>query len=91
MATLKFVQERQLFVQMIQGILTELDNLDALRTQQGVDSQSTLIRADVLEWSPGGQTVSVQARQGEQRRQLASLLNCEWLLGGGGSAAVLRS
>lgn len=85
------VQERQYYVQLIQGILDELDGLEAVRQQQGGDTQTTLIRADVLEWSPGGQVASVQARQGELRRELAALLNCEWLLGGGGSAMVLRS
>ncbi len=89
--SLAYIQERQEYVALIVGILDELDQLLVLRSQQGTDAQSTLIRADVLEWQPGGQVASVQARQGELRRELAMLLNCEWLLGGGGSAMVLRS
>lgn len=91
LASLQFIQERQQYVALIVGIVDELDELLVLRSQQGTDAQSTLIRADVLEWSPGGQVVSVQTRQAELRKELAALLNCEWLLGGGGSASVLRS
>lgn len=91
LSSLVYLQERQQYVALITEILDEMDELLALRSQQGTDSQSTLIRADVLEWQPGGQVVSVQARQAELRTELAKLLNCEWLLGGGGSASVLRS
>lgn len=91
LSSLVYLQERQSYVAMITGILDEMDELLTLRSQQGTDSQSTLIRADVLEWSPGGQVASVQTRQGELRKELAALLNAEWLLGGGGSAMVLRS
>lgn len=90
--TLQTYEERQAYIEEARAILADLDALEVVRRTQGADGGSMLIKADVLEWLPGGQISTVTSRQSELREQLLNHLNLWGLVGnGGGSASVERS
>ncbi|XHX80955.1 MAG: hypothetical protein RBJ76_13785 [Stenomitos frigidus ULC029] len=67
----------------IQRLLAESDFLDSVSSGQGSNGNATLIKADVLEWLPGGQLMTVGTRKSEIRLQLARYLDLEaWLSSG---------
>jgi hypothetical protein len=68
-----------------------LDNYEAQESalNQGASSAG-LIKADVLEWAPGGQTQGYKSEMARLRRQIAKALLLDSLVRSGSSVRLIR-
>jgi hypothetical protein len=68
-----------------------LDNYEAQESALNQESdQAGLIKADVLEWVPGGKTQGYKAAIARLRRQIAKALLLDSLVRSGGSVRLIR-
>lgn len=61
-------------VTRVQGILDKLDDLDTLQATYANDANSSLIKADVLEWNPSGRQDNLAQNRSTLTKQLSSLI-----------------
>jgi hypothetical protein len=75
---MNLVQEKsEILVTEVQGILTELDDLTTLLSNERNSPNGALIKADVLEWEGGKRTEGMKESRTELTTQLANLLGLE--------------
>jgi hypothetical protein len=65
-------------------LLAEIDSIEAFAVSQALNTNSGLIKAGSLAWSPGAQIGTYNKRLGELRAMLMNLLGCADLVPGGG-------
>lgn len=79
----------------LSNTLVGIRKLEVLQDAHAVDSQTTLVKADVLEWESGGKSRSVAVRLNQLKDELITMLDIEFLLNrkstGAATTKLIRS
>jgi len=61
----------------VESILTELDNLETIEGTFATDTNSSLIKADVLEWNPVARQANLEKRRQRLVNQLSTIFSMQ--------------